>query len=137
MHTSCKILKLSRYLRSTKTHMGKLFGICFFFLSKKTRLYRYYHNRNQLGVISSSYINLSMKLLIKSWSSPKKWQKWNLHFWESGISVLLQIGSLSFQASLCSKEWCRLTKNQNLNLWKIPNDGLKLPRKIDLIFKQL
>ena len=37
-----------------------------FFYLKKTRLYRYYQNKNQLRVTSSSYISLTMKLLIKS-----------------------------------------------------------------------
>ena len=42
-----------------------------FFLSEKTRLYICYLNKNQLGVTSSSYINLTMKLLIKSKNSQK------------------------------------------------------------------
>ena len=61
IHTSCKISKL---FRGTKSRIGKIFGICFF-LTEKTRLYRYYQNKNQLGVKSSSYINFTMKLLIK------------------------------------------------------------------------
>ena len=42
------------------------------FLCEKKRLYRYYQNKNQLGVISSSYINLTMKLLIKSYVLAQK-----------------------------------------------------------------
>ena len=37
----------------------------FDFLSEKTRLYRYYQNKNPLGVNSSSCINLSIRLLSK------------------------------------------------------------------------
>ena len=35
-----------------------------FFLFERTRLYRYYQMINQLGVTSSPYINLTMKLLM-------------------------------------------------------------------------
>ena len=35
-----------------------------FFISEKTRLHRCYQNKNQLVVTSSSYIKLTMKLLI-------------------------------------------------------------------------
>ena len=46
-----------------------------FFLSEKKRLYRYYQNKNQLEVTSSSYINLRMKLLIKSYLIAQKMGK--------------------------------------------------------------
>ena len=36
-----------------------------FFLSETTRLYRYYQSKYQLRVTSSSYTNLTMKLLVK------------------------------------------------------------------------
>ena len=59
-------LQKNLHFRGTKTHMGKLFGI-WIFLPEKSRLYRYY----QLGFTSSSYINLTIKLLIKPKNSPK------------------------------------------------------------------
>ena len=65
VHANCKILKFCQHFETTKTHVGIIFGI-WFFLSEKTKLYRYYQKKNQLGVTSSSYINLTMKLLIKS-----------------------------------------------------------------------
>ena len=37
-----------------------------FFLFGKTSLHRYYQNKNQLVVTSFSYINLTIKLLIRS-----------------------------------------------------------------------
>ena len=67
-------LKIISIFQEHKNPHGQTFWNLFF-LSKKTWLYRYYHNRNQLGVILSSYINLSMKLLIKLWSSPKNMAK--------------------------------------------------------------
>ena len=48
-----------------KPTWAKFLELNFFYL-KKTRLYRYYQNKNQLRVTSSSYISLTMKLLIKS-----------------------------------------------------------------------
>ena len=42
-----------------------------FFLPEKSRLYRYYQNKNQLGFTSSSYMSLAMNLLIKFGNSPK------------------------------------------------------------------
>ena len=48
-----------------------IFGI-WIFLSEEKRLYRYYQNKNQLVVTSSSYINLTMKLLIKSYLLAQK-----------------------------------------------------------------
>ena len=49
-----------------KPHTDKVFGICIFFLFGKTSLHRYYQNKNQLVVTSFSYINLTIKLLIRS-----------------------------------------------------------------------
>ena len=34
VHTSCKISKFCRLFGATKTHVDKIFGICFFFTSK-------------------------------------------------------------------------------------------------------
>ena len=66
IHKNCKVLsKFCQHFKGTKTHMGKLFGI-YIFLSEKSRLYRYYQNKNQIGFTSSSHINLAMKLCIKS-----------------------------------------------------------------------
>ena len=75
IHTSYKISKFCWHFRGTKTRKGKKFWNLNFFLFEKIRLYRYYQNKNQLGVTSSSYINLTMKLLIKSKNSPKKQDK--------------------------------------------------------------
>ena len=73
MHAWCQNsyqLQKIFHFRGTKTDMGKLFGI-WDFLPEKSRLYRYYQNKNQLGFTSSSYINITMKLLIKSENCPK------------------------------------------------------------------
>ena len=91
IHTSCKILsKFCQHFRGTKAHMGKLFGISIF-LSEKSRIYRHYQNKNRFGFTSSSYINPKI--------AQNQGKNEILHFMESHISVLLQIGSLSFQAS--------------------------------------
>ena len=72
IRTSCKTSNFCWYFRGTTTHkMSKVLGIWFAFLSEKTRLYRYYQNENHLVVISPSYINLIMKLLVKRIISPK------------------------------------------------------------------
>ena len=47
-----------------KLHGQNIWNLIFF-LSEKTRLYRYYQNKNQRGVTSSSYTILIMILLIK------------------------------------------------------------------------
>ena len=60
-----------------------------FFLSGKGRLHSYYQNKNQLVVISSSYINLTMKLLIKLYLLAKKQDK-------SEISLLIGKQYLTF-----------------------------------------
>ena len=62
-----------------------------FFIWKGKAIYK-----NPLGVNLSSCINLSIKLLIKVVNSQKKNEI--LYFLGSSISVLLQIGSSSFQA---------------------------------------
>ena len=54
----------------------------FFYL--KSQSYRYYHEKNQVGCTSSSYINLTRKLLIKSKNSPKNRAKRKFYiFWEA------------------------------------------------------
>ena len=77
-----------------------------------------------------------MKLLIKSQNSPKMGQKWNFTFFGETLSVLLQAG-FSFQALHHFRQalhQCRLTQNQNLNLfWKTPNGSLKLPKKTEVV----
>ena len=87
-----------------------------FFLFEETRLHRYYQNQNQLVVISSSCINLTMKQLIKSYLLAQKQSKSEISLFggRNSISLLLQIDSSSFQASQCSKQWCRLAENQSL-----------------------
>ena len=73
-----KILDISGALKPTWAKFWEFE----FFLSEKTRLYRYYQNKNQLVVASSSYINLTMKLLIKSFSlAQKQGTSKILHFW--------------------------------------------------------
>ena len=57
-------LKILSTLRRHKNPHGQNFWNLNF-LSKKTRLCRYYQKKNQLGVTSSSYVNLTRKLLIK------------------------------------------------------------------------
>ena len=74
--------------------MGKIFGI----LSEKTRLHRYYHNKNQLVDTSSSYINITVKLLIRSYLLAQKQAKNEISIF-LGKQYLTFIGSLSLQAS--------------------------------------
>ena len=52
------------------------------FISEKTRLYRYHQNKSYTGVASSTYLSLTMKLLMKSHllASLKTGQQWNLTF---------------------------------------------------------
>ena len=108
-------LNILSTLRGHKNRHGQNFwNFNFFYLTRQS--YRYYQEKNQVGPpsIHNQYINLTMKLLIKSQNSPKNRAKNKiLHFLGSCISVLLQIDSSSFQASQCSKG-CRLTKNQSL-----------------------
>ena len=52
-----------------------------FFLSEKKTLYRYHQNKNQLGVTSSLYINLTMKLMINSQPKNRAKVKFGV-FWE-------------------------------------------------------
>ena len=75
-----------------------------FFLSEEKRLYRYYQDKNQFVVTSSSYISLTMKLLIKSYLLAQKQIKSEILLFFGGgggssISLFLQINSSSFQAS--------------------------------------
>ena len=78
-HTSCKFLKLCCHFWATKIHIDKIFPIWIFFLKRPS--YRYYYEKNQIGPTSSSYINLTMKLLIKSKNTPKNRAK--MKFWEA------------------------------------------------------
>ena len=51
-----------------------------FYLSEKTRSYRYCQSKNQFVVTSSSYINLTMKLWIKSYLFAQKQGKSEKNF---------------------------------------------------------
>ena len=51
-----------------------------FFLTEKTRLHKYYQNKNQLVVTLYSYIHLTMKLLIKSYLLAQKQSKSEIRF---------------------------------------------------------
>ena len=68
VHTSCKKIYV---LGGQKPTWANFLEFRFFFTPEKSRLYRYYQNKNQLGFTSSSYINLTLKLLRKSKNSPK------------------------------------------------------------------
>ena len=56
---------LLRFLGHKIPHQQNFWNLIF--LSEKTRLFRYFQSKNQLRVKSSSYINITMKLLIKSY----------------------------------------------------------------------
>ena len=73
--------------------MVKIFGICFF-LSEKTRLYRYYQTKYQLVIIHKSYNEIVDKTV--PFTSPKHDKSEILLFWGSSNSLLLQIDSLIF-----------------------------------------
>ena len=61
-------LKILSTFQGHKNLLGQYFwNLNFFVLFEKTRLNRYHQNKNQLGVTSSSYINLTRKLLMKSY----------------------------------------------------------------------
>ena len=69
--TSVKFLQLDFFIFFTlsfqiKKSNSKNFVHEGFCSSEMLRLHRYYQNKNQLGVTSSSYINFTMKSLIKS-----------------------------------------------------------------------
>ena len=75
-------LKTLLTLWGHKNPHGQNFGnLNFFYL--KSQSYRYYHEKNQVGPTSSLYINLTLKLLIKSKNSPKNRAEMKLYiFWE-------------------------------------------------------
>ena len=62
-----------------KNPHGQNFWILSFFYLK-SQSYRYYHEKNHVGPPSSSYINLKVKLLIKSKNNPKNRGEWNFTF---------------------------------------------------------
>ena len=68
-----------------------------FFLKRQG--YRYYQEKIQVGITSSSYINLTMKLLINCKITQKQGKNETLHSLGSHISFLLQIGSTSVHVS--------------------------------------
>ena len=71
-----------------------------FFLFEKTRLCRYYKNKNQLVVTSSSYISLMMKLLVASYLIAQRQSKSEiLLFWGKQYLTFASDNSSSFQAS--------------------------------------
>ena len=82
----------------------------FDFLFEKTRIYRYYWNKNQLMITSCSYINLTMKLLIKSYSLAQKQGKSEiLLFWGKQYLTFASDRLFVFPGFICSEAWCRLT----------------------------
>ena len=60
---SQNFVDISGVQKPTRT---SVWNLLFFFLFGKTSLHRYYQNKNQLVVTSFSYINLTIKLLIRS-----------------------------------------------------------------------
>ena len=76
-----------------------------FFLFEKTRLCRYYENKNQLVVTSSSYISLMMKLLVASYLIAQRQSKSEiLLFGGKQYLTFASDNSSSFQASWCFKK---------------------------------
>ena len=68
---SLKFIRCQKYLLGAQNTIWVKFLEFIIFLPEKaryiTRRYiRYHQNKNQLGVTSSSYVNLTIKLLIKS-----------------------------------------------------------------------
>ena len=69
-------LKILTKFEGHKNPHGQNFWNLNFFYLKRQRLYQFYQSKNQLGVTSSSYKNLTMKLLIKWYLwAPKQGKK--------------------------------------------------------------
>ena len=99
IHTSCKISKFCQDFRGTKMHMGKIFGIWIYFYLKRQGyidITRTKSTWDHIMFVHKSYNEIIDEIIF---ISPKTGQKWILLFWGSSISLLLQIGYSSFQAS--------------------------------------
>ena len=75
-----KILMSMYYILQQKV-CGKMM-----FVSIICTSYRYYHENDQVRPTSSSYINLTMKLLIKSKNSPKNRAKMKFCIFREAVS---------------------------------------------------
>ena len=86
VHTTCKISEFCWHFKATKTHMErKIFGIWHFFYLKR-QSYRCYQEKNQVGLTSSSYIYIKMKLWIKSKNNPKNMAKMKFYIFGEVVS---------------------------------------------------
>ena len=84
-------------------HGQNFWNLNFFYL--KSQSYRYYHEKNQVGCISPSYINLTGKLLIKPENSPKNRAKRKFFiFWEA-------VSHFCFRWALCPFQFHSAPRN--------------------------
>ena len=93
------------------------------FLHEKTSLYRYYQNKNKLEDMSSSYINLTMNLLMKSYLFPQKQSKSQILCFFGKLYLNLWHNFLYFSSlnlirieTIISKEQKAVFKSQFQNL---------------------
>ena len=86
-------IKILSTLRGHKNRHGQNFwNFNFFYLTRQS--YRYYQEKNQVGPpsIHNQYINLTMKLLIKSQNSPKNRAKIKFYiFWEAASQFCFRL----------------------------------------------
>ena len=91
-----------------------------FFSSEKTRLQRYYQNKNQLLVTSSSYINLAIKL---------KQDKSEIYFFGKQYLTFASDRFFIFSGLIVFQGMMQVNLKSEFNLfWKINSGSLKLPK---------
>ena len=101
-------------------HTGTKFLEFEFFSSEKTRLQRYYQNKNQLLVTSSSYINLAIKL---------KQDKSEIYFFGKQYLTFASDRFFIFSGLIVFQGMMQVNLKSEFNLfWKINSGSLKLPK---------
>ena len=79
-------LKILSTFQGHKNAYGENFWNLNLFLSEKTRLHRYYQNKNQLEATSCSYTNRTMKLSMKLYLLAQKQGKSEYYFFGEAVS---------------------------------------------------
>ena len=83
IHTSCKISKYCQHFRDTKTHMGKIFGIWFFFYLKRQGYIDITRTKINFGGHIIFIHNLAMTFLIKLQNSKNNQNRANMKFYSA------------------------------------------------------